>query len=330
MLSQEHVALDWFKYALGLDGTFRLYTLIEGIRDHGAHSLYYHYWKHSSSDGHGRLIVVPEPSLMFIHDRIKAFVKAEFDRKPWSFGFMGGSPEEAAHCHVKSRSHLRFDVRHAFFQVEHIEVLESLSEKPVFGIRHYGSISKWVARFIADLCTITSWPEVADRYSRGREFTFLPQGAPTSPILFDIACGKFDKKLVRIAERVGGVFTRFADNVVFSMPDRKFPPKLRRAILREAAERFPIHKVRQSNDGEPFHMLGLQIADYKVKMTRDYKRRLRGSLYHLQYAARQDALDDRTVNIARGRLSFAVSGDMSPSLISASTAADEIFQKFRT
>lgn len=319
MFAEEHSALNWFQKSLHLDETFWLYTLIADIRRREAYEHYYHYWKSADDSSHSRLIVVPEPPMMSMHRMVKEFLVARFERKPWSFGFMGGSAEAATRQHEHNRSFLRFDVRHAFFEVGHDAVVESLCRKP--DMKTPGTVSKWVARFIADLCTLRSWPEVAERYSVA---SFLPQGSPTSPILFDIACYRLDEQLVKIANRTGGVYTRFADNVVVSMPDRKFPPKLRKAILQEAIRIYPIHKVGQSNYGQPFRTLGLQIADQRVRMTRGYKKSLWGSLYHLQYGADRNMLDDRAVNIARGRLGFAISSDFTHRMALASNRAEAI------
>jgi RNA-directed DNA polymerase len=303
MFAAENAAFEWFYNELGFKQPTKLYSLIKYVKEHGPNRLYYHYWQHEEGSEHGRLIVVPEDPVMAIHHKIQRFLMREFDRKPWSFGFMGGSCEESAHEHKKHRSFLKFDVRHAFFQIDHHRVVESLSRRPTFGKRHYGTISKWVARFIANLCTAQAWPEMKERYHCN---TFLPQGSPTSPILFDIACDKFDERLVKIANRTHGIYTRYADNVVFSMPDRTFPPKLRRAILHEAMAFFPIHKVSQSNFGEPFRMLGLQIVDQQVRMTRVYKRKLKGALYHLNYATENGTVDERVLQKARGLMSFAI------------------------
>lgn len=306
MFAEEHLALEWFKRELKLDPNVRLYSLIASVREEGSNQLYYHRWLKDKESDHARLLVVPEDPVMEIHGKIKTLLLKEFKRKPWSFGFMGGSCEQAANQHKQGNSFLKFDLRHAFFQVGHENVLEGLTGG------EYGSVSKWVARFIADLCTAQAWPEVEQRYGCK---SFLPQGSPTSPILFDIACGKLDGQMVKLAERVRANYTRYADNIVFSMPDKRFPPKVRRAVLHEAMAFYPVHKVSESNFGEPFHMLGLQIANHQVRMTREYKRRLKGALYHLNYAAEHGIVDERAMQKARGLMGFAVWEQLSPQTI---------------
>jgi len=57
----------------------------------------------------------------------------------------------------------------------------------------------------------------------------LPQGAPTSPVVSNMVCGKLDSELHRLARRNRCVYTRYADDLTFSPwnPDvTRFPRAL--------------------------------------------------------------------------------------------------------
>jgi RNA-directed DNA polymerase len=49
----------------------------------------------------------------------------------------------------------------------------------------------------------------------------LPQGACTSPALTNILCRRLDARLTGIAQRYGFTYTRYADDLVFSHPDKE-------------------------------------------------------------------------------------------------------------
>lgn len=65
---------------------------------------------------------------------------------------------------------------------------------------------------------------------------FLPQGAPTSPHLFNLALRPLHEVLLRLAKHTGGWVTQYFDDIFFSLPAQTIPPKVRRAIFRMISE----------------------------------------------------------------------------------------------
>lgn len=55
---------------------------------------------------------------------------------------------------------------------------------------------------------------------------FLPQGAPTSPIISNIICDKMDNELYRFANNLDCSYTRYVDDITFSTDRPKFPEEM--------------------------------------------------------------------------------------------------------
>lgn len=55
---------------------------------------------------------------------------------------------------------------------------------------------------------------------------FLPQGAPTSPMISNIICDKMDNELYRFAKNLDCRYTRYADDITFSTNRPKFPEEM--------------------------------------------------------------------------------------------------------
>ncbi len=72
---------------------------------------------------------------------------------------------------------------------------------------------------------------------------FLPQGACTSPALTNALCRRLDARLSGAAQRYGFIYTRYADDLVFSAPDAKAPVLALRDLAARiiADEKFEIN-----------------------------------------------------------------------------------------
>lgn len=130
----------------------------------------------------------------------------------------------------------------------------------------------------------------------------LAQGAPSSPVLSNIALQAADEQLSAIARRDGVRFTRYADDIVFSGTG-----ELREALLHEIKEVLRSEGWLLANRKEEFSRLpsrlkvhGLLIHGDRVRLTKGYRNRIRAYKHLL---ATRPAIRDEA--IIRGHLNFA-------------------------
>lgn len=277
----EH-SLQWLHRALELPIGFDLKGMIRRVEIEGSQFFYNEPRVIKKSGGGMRIIITPKPELMLVQKRINRLLQRTFKRPPNVFGYRGGSCLQVAERHVNWPSTLKFDMKDAFFQI---------SWGKVYGVllrdshsKRQAGFGRIVARWIAKLCTYSPPHKLVQEQLEGIIFSFLPQGAPTSSICFDLACRPLDDKLGRVAKRVGGIVSRYADNYYFSMPTSRISPKLRRLIICDAHKcfDFPVHKIQQVDKGQLCRMLGYNLLHGRITNTRDFNRMLRGALHVLK------------------------------------------------
>ena len=112
----------------------------------------------------------------------------------------------------------------------------------------------------------------------------LPQGAPTSPALANLVCRKLDARLNGLAKKLGGNYTRYADDLSLS-GDAKFASSLRivipmlRKIVRGEKFRLAPEKSRINRRGAAQIVTGLTVND-RVAVPRRKRRLLRAIVHN--------------------------------------------------
>ena len=183
----------------------------------------------SKRSGGGRRIAVPEPMLMAVQRWIVREILRGRPVHPDSHAYATGSSIVAcAYRHCMAGWMLKLDI-HDFF--------ESVPERSVYSVFRAIGYQPLVSFELARLCT-RPWvnpPEerkaeqtVRNHNHRGlplysRELTgYLPQGAPTSPMLSNLACLRLDEQLSGYARANRLVYTRYSDDLTFSGPPGTF------------------------------------------------------------------------------------------------------------
>ena len=156
----------------------------------------------SKRSGAKRKIEAPSPVLRVLQRKLLQVLEAAFSPRAPAHGFIKDrSILTNASQHVGRAWVLNIDLQDFFPSIHFGRVRGIFRAKPF-------SLPDPVAIAIAQLAC-----------SEGR----LPQGAPTSPIISNIICSKMDGELRRFAQEHGAIYTRYADDITFSVRRRGFP-----------------------------------------------------------------------------------------------------------
>ena len=128
-------------------------------------------------------------------------------------GFVAGrSIYSNALAHVNSQVVVSLDLKDFF---------PSFTFKRVKGLFRRSGYYDGIATLLALLCTESERQEVeleGKKYYVAMGARCLPQGSPASPALTNAACLRLDRRLAGWAEKHGWRYTRYADDLTFSLP----------------------------------------------------------------------------------------------------------------
>jgi len=155
--------------------------------------------------GGTRTISAPRKELRALQDRLKAILDAVYRPRPFVHGFIRDrSALTNALPHIRKRWVLNLDLEEFFPSINFGRVRGMLMRPPY-------EAGPAAATVIARICCVNNE---------------LPQGAPTSPVLANMVCSRFDGQLLQLARRANCTYTRYADDLSFSTRARDFPSDL--------------------------------------------------------------------------------------------------------
>ena len=263
-------------------------------------------------NGSARHIWAPIPRLKFVQRWILYKILNNLTTHGAAHGFVRGkSIVTNAAVHSDSKILIKLDIK---------EFFPSVNWRRVKGVFRYAGYHEQIATLLALLCTesprqiveqngATFYVALADRA--------LPQGAPTSPALTNIICLNLDRRLTGLADKLGLRYSRYADDLTFSLSvndaaqEHKAIKKSRAAskvenapediknsehnqligqllgsvhkILREEGFTLNNDKTRVIRTGNQQSVTGMVVnGDGAPRVPRQIKRRLRAAIHNLE------------------------------------------------
>jgi RNA-directed DNA polymerase len=219
---------------------------------------YAYAWRGKRS-GAARLIEAPKPRLRAMQRKVLHGVLDAIPPHDAAHGFRRGrSVATFTASHVGREIVVRLDLRDFFASIHRARI------QAIFATAGY---PRRTAELLAAICWNTTpddvWldypgtlPEDLGRFPAARQYRrpHLPQGAPTSPALANLCAYRLDCRLAGLARSADAVYTRYADDLLFS-GDAPFARVARRFALHVAAvareEGFSVHprKTRLMRQG---------------------------------------------------------------------------------
>jgi RNA-directed DNA polymerase len=140
---------------------------------------------------------------------------------------------------------------------------------------------------------ITTQPNLHKRWNAIPKYAcdaigFLPQGAPSSPMLSNLVMRRVDARLANLATQYGFRYTRYSDDLAFSTDDEKKTlatvKRLRRAVLTSlnaAGFRYNRRKTQIRGPGARRIVLGMLVDRDELRLPKEAKSELEQHLYFL-------------------------------------------------
>lgn len=150
----------------------------------------------AKKNGSERVIRAPTPQLKRLQQRLKVCLDQLYKPHDAASAFIAGRGILFnARQHTKKAAVFNIDLKGFYDQINFGRVRGLLMSKPY-------SLRQDTATIIAHMCCVDK---------------VLPQGAPTSPVLSNMICRRLDKDLSLLAKENKARYTRYADDITFSL-----------------------------------------------------------------------------------------------------------------
>ena len=232
--------------------------------------------------GGERLISAPMPRLKNAQHWILANILEKLELHDAAHGFRRDrSIVSNAQPHVGAEVIINFDLKDFF---------PSISYKRVKGLFQSFGYSEAAATVFGLLCTQAAVEEVeldGKTYYVAITDRHLPQGSPASPAITNLLCRRLDRRLTGMAEQLGFVYTRYADDLTFSASGdslRNICNILRRTESIVAHEGFTINEQKTRilrGKSSQLEVTGV-VVNERLNLSKKELKRFRATLYQIE------------------------------------------------
>jgi len=233
---------------------------------------YYHSHSIPKPDGSLRVLRVPGGSLRLLQDKIKRHILDEIKLLDCVHGgVIGRSVVTNAQPHVRKAVVFTLDIKDFF---------PSVDPKTVQTIFEVLGFSSETSNLLAQ---ITTWNQE------------LPQGAPCSTGLANLAMTRIDIRLSTLAKRYGFTYTRYVDDLTLSGSTRLLGfRRLIGRIIQEEGFQIRPEKTQTMHSGMRQTVTKL-IVNQKINLTREKRKQIRQEVIEFSARTRHQRRNDKSI-----------------------------------
>lgn len=214
-------------------------------------------------DGSMRILHEPKPALKLKQRQIRRYLQARGLKGSYcAHGFIPGrSAVTHAKNHLHKRVIIKCDIEDFFGSTTRSMVSRALTNS---------SLDKETVKDICDICMLNN---------------ALPQGAPTSPLLSNLAFLDLDKRLSGLAKKYRAAYSRYADDMCFSGNDPQLNAILPQIkyVVENCGYKLKDSKTRVLRHNRSQIVTGV-VVNQKLNVPRALKHNTRARLFKLKQA----------------------------------------------
>jgi retron-type reverse transcriptase len=232
----------------------------------------YKYFLLKKANGTKRDILSPSPLLLIIQKKVKVFLDTLYKAPSCVHGYVPGkSIVTNAQPHTRKKFIFKVDIKDFFM---------TITKKRVDGLFFSLTNDKLLSEVLSNIVTAHG---------------YLPVGAPTSPVISNMIMFKFDKEMIRLCKSENVCYTRYADDMTFSIYKGNFPSsigildakelikpgKTLKAIISKAGFTLNENKTRSYTKHQRQSVTGL-VVNKKVRPPNGYLSNLRAIKHSIE------------------------------------------------
>ncbi|MFW5447757.1 MAG: reverse transcriptase family protein [Methylophagaceae bacterium] len=235
---------------------------------------HYHYHWIKKKNGQKRLIEAPKQRMANVQRQIYLGILNHIPLHKSCHGF-----RKQHSCLSYAEPHTG---KHVVIHMDLENFFTSIPIRRVHAIFTAIGLSESVARSLAGLCceqtpreVILQNPQLNWQQQKQLMASHLPQGSPSSPVIANLCAYRLDLRLSSLAEKLGGTYTRYADDLAFS-GDVIFAKQARQLITLVAhiaiIEGFSVNhrKTRIMHQGVSQKLTGMTLNKFANFPRKDY------------------------------------------------------------